>query len=142
MKRVRILAIVAILPALVLLTCGQPESTTSSKAVLEHHLQSVGAGNLGEIMADYSADAVLYTPSGPLSGPTAIRGFFAALPEILPPGFWENFKIVRQDVEGELAYIVWSSASAAPLGTDTFIIRDGRIVAQTFAAYIVPTDSD
>ena len=142
MKHGRILAIVAILPALLLLTCGQPESTASTKAVLEHHLQSVGAGNLDEVMADYAADAVLYTPSGPLSGTTAIRGFFAALPEILPPGFWENFKMVRQDVEGEIAYIVWSSPPAAPLGTDTFIIRNGRIVTQTFAAYMVPTSSD
>ena len=142
MKRSRILTIVAILPALFLLTCGQPQSTTSSKAVLEHHLQSVGAGNLDEIMADYAADAVLYTPTGPLRGTAEIRGFFTALPDILPPGFWENFKMVRQDVEGEVAYMVWASEPGYPLGTDTFIIRDGRIVIQTFAAHTVPTDSD
>ncbi len=47
--------------------------------------------------------------------------------------------MVRQDVEGEIAFIVWSSEPAFPLGTDTFIIRDGRIVAQTFAAHMVPS---
>jgi hypothetical protein len=47
----------------------------------------------------------------------------------------ENFEMVRQDVEGELAYIVWKSASAVPLGTDTFIVRKGKIVMQTFAAH-------
>jgi hypothetical protein len=142
MKRCRILTIIAILPALLLLTCGQPQSTSSAKAVLEHHLQAVSAGNLDEIMADYTADAVLYTPDGPLRGTAAIRGFFATLPEILPPGFWENFKMIRQDTEGEVAYMVWSSEPAFPLGTDTFIIRDGRIVTQTFAAHVVLTDSN
>ncbi len=139
MRRRRILTLVAILPALLLLTCGQPGNSASASAVLEHHLQAVGAGNLDEIVADYTADAVIYTVNGPVRGTAEIRDFFAILPDLLPPGFWENFKMVRQDVEGEIAFIVWSSEPAFPLGTDTFIIRDGRIVAQTFAAHMVPS---
>tara|TARA_Y100000588_G_scaffold362417_1_gene424093 strand:- start:137 stop:325 length:189 start_codon:yes stop_codon:yes gene_type:complete len=56
----------------------------------------------------------------------------------LPPGFMEAFTMVRQDVEGDVAYIVWAAGDFAPLGTDTFVIRGGKIVLQTFAAY-VPT---
>jgi hypothetical protein len=36
-------------------------------------------------------------------------------------------------VEGDLGYITWSAGAALPLGTDTFLVRDGKIVAQTFA---------
>ncbi len=50
----------------------------------------------------------------------------------------EAFTMVRQDVEGDVAYIVWAAGDFAPLGTDTFVIRGGKIVLQTFAAY-VPT---
>ena len=132
----RIPSVIALLPALLFLTCSQPESSASPKAVLEHHLASVVQGNLDEIMADYADNSVILTPSGPLRGPTAIRAFFAAMPEILPPGFWDNFEMVRQDIEGEVAFIVWTAGPTAPLGTDTFIIRDGRIVVQTFAAHL------
>jgi hypothetical protein len=43
--------------------------------------------------------------------------------------------LARQDVEGEVAYIVWKAEPFIPLATDTFLIRDGKIVAQSFAAF-------
>ncbi len=44
-------------------------------------------------------------------------------------------------MHGEVAYIVWSAETADnayELGTDTFVVRDGKIVAQTFAAKATP----
>ena len=41
----------------------------------------------------------------------------------------------------QLHGLVWSAASptvSVPLGTDTFVVRDGKIVFQTFAGQIVP----
>jgi hypothetical protein len=45
----------------------------------------------------------------------------------------------RTEVVGEIAYIVWHSVNQGAdvtLGTDTFVIRDGKIAVQTFAARI------
>ena len=114
MKPRRLFAPIALLPALLLFTYGQQGSSASTTAVL-------------------------YTPNGALHGTTASREFFVALPGILPPGFWENFKMVRQDVDGQITYIVWASEPAVPLDTDTFVIRNGQIVVQTFAAHMVPS---
>jgi hypothetical protein len=36
---------------------------------------------------------------------------------------------------------VWKADPFIPLATDTFVIRDGKIVAQTFAALLVPAAS-
>jgi Aldo/keto reductase family len=50
---------------------------------------------------------------------------------------WLNLS--KQVVEGEIAHILWSGNSPhynAPLATDTFVMRDGKIVAQTFAAQL------
>ena len=47
--------------------------------------------------------------------------------------------MVRQDVDGQITYIVWASEPAVPLDTDTFVIRNGQIVVQTFAAHMVPS---
>ena len=43
------------------------------------------------------------------------------------------------NVDGELAYITWSAGREIPLGTDTFVVRNGKIVAQTVAAYTAST---
>ena len=111
-----------------------PES--AEKDVLMHHLQAIGEGDIDAIMADYAEDAVLFTPTGALRGHDEIRPLFEAMvADILPPG--STFEMLQQIIEGEIAYIVWSAESAnykMPLGTDTFIIRDGKIQTQTFAA--------
>jgi hypothetical protein len=43
------------------------------------------------------------------------------------------------DLGGETTCVLWSGNSAyynAPLGTDTFVMRNGKIIAQTFAAQL------
>jgi hypothetical protein len=50
-----------------------------------------------------------------------------------------SLNLAKQVVEGEVAYILWSGHSPfynAPFATDTFVIRNGKIVAQTFAAQL------
>jgi hypothetical protein len=46
----------------------------------------------------------------------------------------------QMTIEGDIVTIAWSSSSefaGIPLGTDTFVVRNGKIVAQTFTAPIV-----
>lgn len=43
-----------------------------------------------------------------------------------------------QEAHGEVGYIVWSIGELIPLGTDTFLVKDGKIVQQTYAAYVGP----
>jgi hypothetical protein len=59
--------------------------------------------------------------------------------EFAKPGM--SFEMLRQEIDGDTAYIVWKAETADnrfELGTDTFIVKDGRIVAQTFAGKISP----
>ena len=49
--------------------------------------------------------------------------------------------VKRIEVQGDVAYMVWHFTNDSvdiELGTDTFLIRDGKIVLQTFAARIEP----
>jgi hypothetical protein len=51
------------------------------------------------------------------------------------------FSMKQQAVEGDYAYILWTAETADNLyevGTDTFVVRDGKIVAQSFAGKITP----
>ena len=109
------------------------------KDVFDHHAAAIGAGNVDEILKDYTEESVLFTQEGLLKGPKAIRPLFQRLvTEIMPPGATE-FEMKQMTIEGDIVYIVWKSSSKfvdIPLGTDTFIVRNGKIVAQTFAAQI------
>jgi ketosteroid isomerase-like protein len=115
--------------------------TTNSKRVkdvLDHHLKSFGEGDLKGILSDYAPGAVLFTSDGPLKGADAIRSLFQAMiTEFGKPG--AAFSMKQQFVEGEYAYILWSAETADnvyELGTDTFVVRDGKIVAQSFTGKI------
>jgi ketosteroid isomerase-like protein len=112
----------------------------STKDVLDHHLKCFGEGDLQGILSDYAPTAVLFTPDGPLRGADAIRPLFQALvAEFGKPG--TTFSMKQQFVEGEHAYILWSAETADnvyELGTDTFVVRDGKIVAQSFTGKITP----
>jgi len=51
------------------------------------------------------------------------------------------FKMNRQFVKGDYAYILWTAETADnvyELGTDTFVVRNGKIVAQSFTSKIAP----
>lgn len=111
----------------------------STKDVLDHHLQSFAEGDLMGILSDYAPDAVLFTPDGPLRGADRIRPLFQSLiAEFGKPG--ARFHMRQQFVEGDYAYILWTantSENVYELGTDTFVVRDSKIVAQPFTGKIV-----
>lgn len=112
----------------------------STSDVLGHHLRAFGDGDLDEIMADFTDDSVVFTLGGPLKGLDAIRGMFVAMfEEFGKPGM--SFEMLRQDVEGDCAYIVWKAETADniyEIGTDTFVVQGGKIVYQSFCGKIVP----
>ena len=111
----------------------------STEAVLTRHLQTFGAGDLEGILADYGADAILFTPSGLVRRDELANLFTGLFAEFSKPG--TTFSMQYQVVEGEIGFIVWSAETADnnyEFATDTFVIRDGKIATQTFAAKISP----
>ena len=106
----------------------------STQAALEHHLGAFAEG-IDALLQDYTEDSVIITPDATHRGLAAIRGFFTAFIEGAPDGFWDAFTMKRQEVSGEVAYIVWEANPWFPLATDTFVVREGKFAYQTFAAY-------
>jgi ketosteroid isomerase-like protein len=112
----------------------------STKEVLDNHLKCFGEGDLKGILSDYAPGAVLFTSAGPLRGADAMRPLFQALiAEFGKPG--AAFRMKQQSVEGDYAYILWAAETADnvyEVGTDTFVVRDGKIVAQSYTGKITP----
>jgi ketosteroid isomerase-like protein len=112
----------------------------STKDVLDHHLKSFSEGDLKGILSDYAPGAVMFTPDGPLRGPDEMRPLFQALiAEFGKPG--AAFTLKRQSIDGDYAYILWTAETADnvyEVATDTFVVRNGKITAQSFTGKITP----
>lgn len=112
----------------------------STRSVIDNHLKCFGEGDFDGLLADYAPQAVLFTPQALLKGTEQIRALFVALlQEFGKPG--ATFRLNHLSVDGEHGYILWSAETADNVyefATDTFIVRDGRIAAQSFAGKIAP----
>ena len=108
--------------------------TESTEAVFNHHLQAVMAHDLPAILDDYAEDGVIFTQQGPVRGKAAIEANYTdfVLP-MLTEEFFQRMKILRQDIVGDTAYLVWQVEGIAELGVDVFVIRNGKIASQAFA---------
>lgn len=105
-------------------------STTES--VLGQHIQALVSRNLDAIVSDFTDDAVVFTPNGAFKGSENIRAFFTAALNMLTPEAMNNLTVIKQDIDGEFAYVLWSAAPAVSFAGDTFCVRNGKIILQSF----------
>jgi ketosteroid isomerase-like protein len=116
------------------------EEMGSTKDVIGKHLSSFGKRDLEGILSDYAPGAILFTRDGTLRNIDEIKEFFQVLlAEFGKPG--ATFSLKHQSVEGDYGYILWTAETANnvyELGTDTFVVREGKIIVQSFAGKITP----
>lgn len=106
--------------------------------ILSHHLQSFGEGNIDEIVIDYTENSIIIFENNLIKGLDNIRAFFTDfIGNTLPPG--SEFEVKHRQVVDNVAYIVWEASTeklSFKLGTDTFVISNGKILQQTVAALV------
>ena len=103
-------------------------STENTKAVLDRHMEVLAAGDLDALMEDYAEDSVFISNlGGMVKGLDAIRAVFSATAGVAP-----TIERTAEHIDGDVAFITWAG-DGLPFGTDTFVLRDGKIVLQTVA---------
>ena len=138
--------IVFLLVAAVALSCAKEkpsEQAASSideaktREVLDRHMIAFKANDIEAIMSDYTEESILIIPDETRRGLAEIRkgfeGAFAAFPKDST-----TMTISKSIVAADVAYVIWQAKTPKfelPLATDTFIIRDGKIIRQTYASY-------
>jgi ketosteroid isomerase-like protein len=110
-----------------------------TEAVVHRHLQAfLEQRGVAALMEDYADDARFYSEAKVYRGKQEISGFFVDFVGALPVGGVDRFSLRSRWVDGDVAYLTWSVGDDIPLGTDTFVVNDGKIVSQTFAMYAAP----
>jgi hypothetical protein len=96
------------------------------------------------LMAEYATDTVLITPDTAIPGKSAIRAVFQRLVggNSAADGSQAALQVQKQVFKGNLGYLLWVQHAGTPEevhGSDTFFIRDRKIVAQTVAMVKIPS---
>jgi len=117
-------------------TTAREPAAKDIKDIIIRHVNAFLSNDLDGVLSDYSPDAVLMTRSDTYTGPDEIRSFFAEL-MIHFPQQESAFQLDKLEVHEELAFIIWHAITPSVdvlLGSDTFMIKDGKILRQTFVA--------
>jgi hypothetical protein len=107
----------------------------ASMEIILHHLSSFRENDLESLLADYTNESVLITREATYEGVKEIRGFFTELAVHFPKGK-SGFELDKIVSHNDMVYIVWHADTPSllvSLGTDTFVVKDGKISQQTFA---------
>ena len=115
--------------------------TRSTQDVFNHHMEAFGAGDVDGILEDYAEDSVMISPDGTvLRGPEQIRPMVEQfIAEFGKPG--ASFDMGQTVIEGDVAYTTWTGETpdnVYELGSETYVISDGKIMAQTVALKATP----
>jgi hypothetical protein len=112
-----------------------PISEDKTKQVLEHHWQAFTQNNMEAVMADYTEESVLITPNATFKGLDEIRKNFENA-FLTFPRDKTSFVLSKSVIDRDVAYILWQAKTPTlnlTYATDTFVIRDGKIIRQTYA---------
>lgn len=108
---------------------GTPEQ------IVAHHLSAAASGDIDGLVADYADTAVVITPGGKTRGTAALHKMFEGIFGGAP-GSHAPLEVQQKFFTREIGYIAWVQNAGKPeevRGSDTFIVRKGKIVAQTVA---------
>lgn len=113
----------------------QAKTAEQSKLIVMRHLSLFLNYEVETLLAHYTEESVLITPDETYTNLEEIRSFFLGFNRHFPHDSSEFVleKVVTQD---NLVYILWNAKSPTlhvPMGSDTFLIQNGKIHQQTFA---------
>ena len=108
------------------------DASRSAEQVFLDHLERAQQGDVeGDLRHNFSPRCVLLTTYGTFRGHDGVREAAALLERQIGPA---RYEYVTRVCEGEIAFLEWSAdtprASIAD-GADSFVIRNGKIVAMT-----------
>ena len=116
----------------------------SPREVFEDHLQLGQHGTVEEdLIRNYSPAVVMLTGKGVRHGHDGVRELAELLRRELPDA---SFPYTAQVVSGEVALLEWTAQASTGArvddGADSFVIRNGRIEAQTIHYTVRASDAE
>lgn len=107
----------------------------STREVVDDHLARRQNGDVdGDIAQNYATDVVLMSAEGISHGHAGIRNCNKVLRTHVPEADYDYLNVL---VHEDIGFLQWHATAHERVfyGCDTFVVEDGRIVAQTIHFY-------
>ena len=101
------------------------------REVFHHHFAALQAGDVDDVMSDYSRDSVVITPGGAARGIAAIRQGITMLLAEIPEAKWQVKTQIYDDCILFLQWAAHSKTTKVEDGVETYLFKDGLIHTQT-----------
>jgi ketosteroid isomerase-like protein len=117
------LAVLAAAPALAQAADFTPEQ------IIQRHVDAGNRADAAAMAADYAEDAVMLQPGQAVEGRAAIQAAFA---RIFSPTAAQKLTITPTRIwsQGDVGFVTWEANGGAIKGTDSFLVRGGKILVQ------------
>ena len=119
------------------------DDSRSPAEVLDDHLRESKRGSVEEdLVRNYSDDLVVLTRDGVFRGHAGLREMADRLREELPEA---TFDYRAKVVSGEFALLEWAARGRGGIvgdGVDSYVIRNGKIIAQTIHYTVKAAEED
>ncbi len=116
-----------------------PDDVRSAQDVLEDHLRQGRSASIEvDLARNYAEEVVVLSGRGVFRGHEDLRQLAKLLSEQAPGA---RFTYKTQLLEGEIGFLEWTTESDEAVirdGADSYVIRDGKIVAQTIHYTVQP----
>ncbi len=103
-----------------------------TKTALAQYVEVIKSGDIEAVMNLFTDESVIFTPDGLLEGLEAIRGNFEVFFNN-PPEYRQAIEVIRQDISGEFAYLLWKSEPSMALVAETYVVRNGKFLFNAYA---------
>jgi hypothetical protein len=118
----------------------------SAQVILDRHVAAMKAGNPGAVLADYADNALVIAPNGIVPGETNVGGFnifagkanisrlFAVLTNKDNAAGMASMTTTYEPKGNDVTLMHWVQFAGTPketVGTDVWVIRDGKVLSQT-----------
>jgi limonene-1,2-epoxide hydrolase len=111
---------------------------STPQEVFQRHVAALSAGDLDALVADYTDDTLVLTPTGEYRGRAAVRELFAGMLQALPEVVLEAQVTAFAADALLLHWTADSTLNHIPDGVDTFVFEDGAIRLQTISCTMTP----
>lgn len=112
----------------------------TAEEVLDDHLEKRLQGRFEDDLAqNYAPDVVMFSAAGVFRGHDGVRELHRRLVRELPDC---RFEYRVRLLDGDVGFLEWSAAcehARVDDGADSFVIHDGKIVAQTIHYTVEPS---
>jgi hypothetical protein len=108
--------------------------------ILNHHWKTFHDNDLEGVLADYTEESILITPNRTYKGMQEIRDNFVSAFATFPKST-ATMQLNKSVVQRDVGYILWEATGPKirlSFGTDTFVIRNGKIISQTYGGVATP----